>query len=167
MQLDVWIGFDDFSGRIDAECVEIMCHEIVTKDHSMWNYTRVYQAYGLLVAEAVFQRLIADGMEAAALTYKDPGIDVSLDESQAALLSWGSDPVIGVSALALRAIGVQRNPQWKLFGFPCAPTESDVSAARLSRAEKAESQRFSDEVWNVMLRSGATKVQLKSAVAGW
>jgi hypothetical protein len=167
MQLDVWIGFDDFLGKTDAECVEIMCHESVTKDHSLWNYTRVYQAFGLTVAEAVFQRLIADGMEAAALTYKDPGIDVSLDESQAALLSWGSDPVIGASALALRAIGVQRNPKWTLYGFPSAPTESDVSAARLSRTEKAESQQFSDEVWNALIRSGATKAQLKAAVAGW
>jgi len=167
MQLDVWIGFDVFIGKTNSECVEIMCSEIITKDHSLWNYTRVYQAYGLIVAEAVFQRLNADGMEAAALTYKDPGIDVSLDESQAALLSWGSDPVIGASALALRSIGVQRNPKWKLYGFPSAPTESDVSVARLSRTEKAESQRFSDEVWNAMIRSGATKAQLKAAVAGW
>ena len=128
MQLEVWVGFDEFIGKTDAECVAIMCSEIVTKDHSLWNYNRVYQAYGLHVAEAVFDRLKADGMEAAALTYKDPGIDISLDESQAALLSWGSDPVIGGPSLALRAIGVNRQPHWQSLGFPTAPTESEVAS---------------------------------------
>lgn len=167
MQLDVWVGFDEFIGKTDAECVAIMCCEIVTKDHSLWNYNRVYQAYGLHVAEAVFDRLRSDGMEAAALTYKEPGIDISLDESQDALLSWGSDPVIGGPSLALRAIGVQRQSRWKSFGFPAAPTEADVVAARLSRSEFAEVQRFVNETWEPMIRSGSTKSMLKSAVAGW
>lgn len=167
MQLEVWVGFDQFIGKTDAECVAIMCSEIVTRDHSLWNYTRVYQAYGLHVAEAVFDRLKADGMEAAALTYKDPGIDISLDESQAALLSWGSDPVIGVPSLALRAIGVNRQPHWKSLGFPTAPTESEVASARLIRSETENVQRFATETWDAMIRQGATKDQLKSAVAGW
>lgn len=167
MQLEVWVGFDQFIGKTDAECVEIMCSEIVTKDHSLWNYNRVYQTYGLRVAESVFDRLRADGMEAAALTYKDPGIDLSLDESQAALLSWGSDPVIGGPALALRSLGVQRQSHWQSLGFPSAPTESDVVSARLLRRETEDVQRFSTETWDAMIRQGATKSQLKSTVAGW
>ena len=167
MQLEVWVGFDEFIGKTDAECVAIMCSEIVTKDRSLWNYHRVYQTYGLKIAEAVYDRLNKDGMEAAALTYKEPGIDLSLDESQDALLLWGTDPVIGGSALELRAIGVQRQPRWKSMGFPTAPTVEDVAQAQNRRDEQLGIERFLNEIWSPLLSSGATKDQLKSAVAGW
>jgi hypothetical protein len=167
MQLEVWIGFDEFSGKTDAECVEIMCAEMVTKDHSLWNYQRVFDTYGSSIAEGFFQRFKVDGKEAAALQYKDPGIDFSNEEFQTSLDQWATDPLVGVTAQAIRVLAVQRVSKWRSFGFPAAPTEAEVSAARLTRTDRAETNRFADEVWNLMLRSGSTKAELKAAVAGW
>jgi hypothetical protein len=58
-------------------------------------------------------------------------------------------------------------PYWMSLGFPFEPTESDVVRAMAERAEFIEVQRFSEENWGQLIRSGATKQELKSAVAGW
>jgi len=58
-------------------------------------------------------------------------------------------------------------PYWMSLGFPIEPTEADIDKARADREEFIEIQRFNDETWDHLIRSGATKQQLKSAVAGW
>lgn len=58
-------------------------------------------------------------------------------------------------------------PYWMSLGFPSEPTESDIVRARDERAEFIEIQRFSEENWGQLIRSGVTKEQLKSAVAEW
>lgn len=167
MQFEVWVGFDDFIGKTDAECAEIMCSEIVTKDHSLWNYQRVFDIYGSQIAEGFFQRFKSDGKEAASLQYKDPGVDFSNDEFQVSLMGWSTDFLIGETADAIRLLSLQSIPQWKLLGFPSAPTEADVAMARSARGCRLEIEQFHNEVWSTMLSGNATKSQLKSAVAEW
>ena len=58
-------------------------------------------------------------------------------------------------------------PYWMSFGFPSEPTEEDVIRARAEREAFIEVQRFSEDTWGELIRSGATKQQLKNAVAGW
>ena len=58
-------------------------------------------------------------------------------------------------------------PYWMSLGFPSEPTEADIERARSERAEFIEIQRFTEEIWSQLIRSGATKQQLKNAVAGW
>ena len=58
-------------------------------------------------------------------------------------------------------------PYWMSLGFPNEPTESEVIRARADRAELLEISRFDEENWGQLIRSGATKEQLKAAVAGW
>jgi hypothetical protein len=53
------------------------------------------------------------------------------------------------------------------LGFPAEPTEEDVIRARAEREAFIEVQRFSEDTWGELIRSGATKQQLKNAVAGW
>lgn len=167
MQLEVWVGFDEFVGKTDTECVAIMCSEIVTKDHSLWNYQRVFDTYGSQIAEGFFQQFKSDGKEAAALQYKDPGIDFSNDEFQASLAGWSTDSLIGTTADAIRLLSLRSIPRWQSLGFPLAPTETDVATAMSIRGDKLEIERFHAEVWCPMLSRNATKSQLKSAVAGW
>jgi hypothetical protein len=58
-------------------------------------------------------------------------------------------------------------PYWMSLGFPGEPTEEDVIRARAEREAFIEVQRFSEDTWGELIRSGATKQQLKTAVAGW
>jgi hypothetical protein len=58
-------------------------------------------------------------------------------------------------------------PYWMSLGFPSEPTEEDVVRARAEREAFIEVQQFSEEIWSPLISSGATKEQLKSAVAGW
>jgi hypothetical protein len=58
-------------------------------------------------------------------------------------------------------------PYWMSLGFPSEPTEADVIRARAEREEVLEIARFDEESWGQMIRSGATKSQLKTVVAGW
>jgi hypothetical protein len=77
-----------------------------------------------------------------------------------------SECVEELRALVLCLDGSQC-PYWMSLGFPSEPTESDVVGARAERAEFIEVQRFSEENWGQLIRSGATKSQMKSAVAEW
>jgi len=74
--------------------------------------------------------------------------------------------VAELSALVLCLDGSQC-PYWMSLGFPKEPTEADVICARAEREEVLEISKFDEENWGQLIRSGATKSQLKSAVAGW
>jgi len=74
--------------------------------------------------------------------------------------------VVELRALVLCLDGSQC-PYWMSLGFPIEPTQEDVIRARAEREAFIEVQRFSEEIWSPLISSGATKEQLKSAVAGW
>lgn len=152
------------------EIVEALSQTVVNRvDATPRTYGYIVREYGLEAGEGILVALTSAGLNGAAATYINPGIDLSHATAQAQLTALGAaNPSIADFCNTLKELGISHTEQWRKSGLDALPTTEEVEAALSAIAGRAEVVTFLNEVLNPLLANDATtKAQLKAAVAGW
>lgn len=152
------------------EIVEALGQTVVNRvDATPRTYAFIVREYGLVAAEGVLLALTSAGLNGAAATYINPGIDLSHATTQDQLTALGAaNPSITDFCNTLKELGISHTERWRKSGLDALPTTQEVETALAAIADRAEVVSFLNEVLNPLLSDNATtKAQIKAAVAAW
>ncbi|MGZ5508705.1 MAG: hypothetical protein ACXWKH_20215 [Limisphaerales bacterium] len=157
-----------FMGLSDADALAYGNAVVVIGGSSaLWTYKGVVDRFGLQAGEGLLAAIQGAGLAGAALTYINPGIDLSLAVTQSNLASIATAvPALAVVCEALKEIGITHGTRWQLWGVS-QPVLADITAARSENANQQAVATFMNETLNPLLATNPTPAQIKSAVSAW
>jgi hypothetical protein len=153
-----------------AEIVEALIQTVVNRvDATPRTYGFIVREFGIEAAEGVLVALTAAGLNGAAATYVNVGIDLSHATAQAQLTALAAaNPDIAEFCNTLKELGISHTEQWRKSGLASLPTTEEVEIALTAIADRTAVVTFLNEVLNPLLADDATtKAQIKAAVAAW
>lgn len=153
-----------------AEVVASLSQMVVNRvDATPRTYGFIVREYGLEAAEGVLVALTSAGLNGAAATYINPGIDLSHTTAQAQLTALGAaNQSIAEFCSTLKELGISHTEQWRKSGLNALPTVEEVETALAAIASRQEVVTFLNSVLNSLIANeSTTKIQIKTAVAAW
>lgn len=167
-----------FTGLTDAECVTKL-EEVVEihRDSSRYRWRRINDHMdnigidGTVIAtwnEAI-AALPGASMLANMLSEPD-GVDFSHATVRLLLesaLAASTDPVADTAIQVMLDIGIKNGPRWEGYGLPAAPTEAEVTAARVVIKNRQDANALLNECINPLVAEDASLTDIKTAVANW
>ena len=152
-------------GEISASLSETV---VTHRDSTPKNYAEMVRSFGLVAAEGILQALTAANLHGAAAVYTGVGIDLSLDVSQQQLDALAAAvPQLAEACAAMKLIGRRTAPRWQASGLEQMPSDAEITAALQSIADSQAVATFFNETLNPLVSSGASKTDVKAAVAAW
>lgn len=139
---------------------------------AMWSYAGIAERFGIVVAETIYQALVAAGLSGLATRFASVGLDAGDPqwEKQVDALAAQVHALAGIAA-EIRDLGYDTRPQWQLLGMESEPTLEPIQAEKSRHAAYSEIVNRSNAAVSaaaLALDSDATADEIRAAgFAAW
>lgn len=141
---------------------------VIATSSAMWRYAGVAAQFQSAAAEGLYAAILAGVGPGSAATYIEPGINLSLDESQEKLDAIAAAvPALAGLCAALKEIGITHGTMWQSLGVS-QPLLADITAARAQIVDQSKKTLAMNALINVQANDpSVTYAQWISNIAAY